>query len=72
MNWLQAVILILCVLNLGLLLALVGILKRSKLIPPPQPIQSTNPPAGGPPKADQSVILMTDDRDSRILDGDEG
>jgi hypothetical protein len=77
MNWSQAVIIGLCSLNF---LALLVLAVRSK--PPvkapiaptqtPPPIQCSESPAGGPPKADdKSVIHLTQERDARILDGEE-
>lgn len=86
MIWLMALILILCALIFGLLLAVIGAMRKANLFPGlnlaqsltrtkpnPPPFQSANPPAGGPPKAeDKSVILLTSERDDRILaDQDE-
>ena len=81
MNWLQAVILILCILNAVLLLALVA--RRPRESPrkmrvplPPDSIREDlekmkngSYPGG---KKDESVILLTPERDARIMDGEEG
>ncbi len=74
MNWSQGVILSLCALNF--VLVLIVVFRRPRAAPvlngASTPILFPDHLAGGPAKAvDNSVILLTSDRDDRILDGEE-
>lgn len=74
MNWTESIILILCSLDFILLAIIFVLLRRTRefLFAPRRLTAQAVSTAGGPPKAeDKSVIIMTPERDARILDGEE-